>query len=161
MPYRAPVEDYQFIFENIVDMASIAGTDRFAEATPDMTTAILTEMGKMAEEVLFPLQRNGDLDGAVLENGVVRTTNGYAEAFKTMAEGGWIAVSASEEHGGMGLPLVMNTACNEMVTSTAMALGLCPLLTQGQIEALEHHASDDLKQMYLPRLISGEWTGTM
>jgi alkylation response protein AidB-like acyl-CoA dehydrogenase len=162
MPYRAPVEDYQFIFENVVDMAAVAGTERFAEtAVPDMTSAVLTEMGKMAEEILFPLQRNGDLDGAVLENGVVRTSKGYADAFKAMGEGGWIAVSAGEEHGGMGLPLAMNTACNEMVTSTAMALGLCPLLTQGQIEALEHHASDELKEMYLPRLITGEWTGTM
>ena len=162
MPYRAPVEDYQFIFENVVDMASVAGTERFADtASADMTSAVLTEMGKMAEEILYPLQRNGDLDGAVLENGVVRTSKGYAKGFKSMAEGGWIAVSAGEEHGGMGLPLAMNTACNEMVTATAMALGLCPLLTQGQIEALEHHASDELKQMYLPRLITGEWTGTM
>ena len=161
MPYRAPVEDYQFIFENIVDMASVAGTERFAEATPDMTAAILTEMGKLAEEVIYPVHRNGDLQGAVLENGVVRTSPGYADAFKALAEGGWVSVSAGEAYGGMGLPLAMNTAFNEMVSSTAMALGLCPLLTQGQIEALEHHASDEIKEMYLPRLISGEWTGTM
>jgi alkylation response protein AidB-like acyl-CoA dehydrogenase len=161
MPYRAPVEDYRFIFDNVVDMASVSQTERFAEATPDMTSAILTEMGKMAEEVLYPVHRSGDLDGAVLENGVVRTSPGYAEAFRALAEGGWVSVSAGEAHGGMGLPLSMNTAFNEMVSSTAMALGLCPLLTQGQIEALEHHASDEIKEMYLPRLISGEWTGTM
>ncbi|THD75965.1 acyl-CoA dehydrogenase [Thalassobius vesicularis] len=161
MPYRAPVEDYRFIFENVVDMAQVAGTERFADATEDMTSAILTELGKMAEEVLYPIQRNGDLNGAVLENGVVRTSPGYAEAFRAMADGGWLSVSATPEHGGMGLPLVMNTAYNEMVASTCMALGLCPLLTQGQIEALEHHASDALKEMYLPKLISGEWTGTM
>ena len=161
MAYRAPVEDYRFIFENVVDMAAVSGTERFSEATPDMTTAILTELGKMAEEVLYPIQRNGDLTPAVLENGVVRASPGFEEAFRTMAEGGWVAVSAAEEHGGMGLPLVMNTAFNEMAASTNMALGLCPLLTQGQIEALEHHASDALKDMYLPRLISGEWTGTM
>ncbi|MEZ5676874.1 hypothetical protein SAMN06265173_13121 [Thalassovita litoralis] len=161
MPYRAPVEDYRFIFENVVDMAKVAGTERFADATPDMTDAILTELGRMAEEVLYPVQRNGDLTSAVLENGIVRTSPGYAEAFRSMAEGGWLAVSASQEHGGMGLPIAMNTAFNEMVAGTCMALGLCPLLTQGQIEALEHHASDELKEMYLPRLISGEWTGTM
>lgn len=129
MPYRAPVEDYRFIFDNVVDMASVSQTERFAEATPDMTSAILTEMGKMAEEVLYPVHRSGDLDGAVLENGVVRTSPGYAEAFRALAEGGWVSVSAGEAHGGMGLPLSMNTAFNEMVSSTAMALGLCPLLT--------------------------------
>ncbi|MDF1803278.1 acyl-CoA dehydrogenase [Thalassovita sp.] len=161
MPYRAPVDDYRFIFENVVDMAAVAGTERFAEATPDMTDAIVTELGRMAEEVLHPIQRNGDLTHAVLENGVVRSSPGYAEAFRSMAEGGWLAVSAGQEHGGMGLPIALNTAFNEMTAGTCMALGLCPLLTQGQIEALEHHASDALKEMYLPRLISGEWTGTM
>lgn len=161
MPYRAPVDDYRFIFENVVDMAAVAETERFAEATPDMTDAIVTELGRMAEEVLFPIQRNGDLTHAVLENGVVRSSPGYAEAFRSMAEGGWLAVSAGQEHGGMGLPIALNTAFNEMTAGTCMALGLCPLLTQGQIEALEHHASDALKEMYLPRLISGEWTGTM
>ncbi|WP_319826195.1 acyl-CoA dehydrogenase [Thalassovita sp.] len=162
MPFRAPVEDYRFIFDNIVDMAAVAGTDRFAEvASPDMTQAILTELGRMAEDVLYPIQRNGDLTPAVLENGVVRSSPGYAEAFRAMAEGGWLTVSANPDFGGMGLPIAMNTAFNEMTAATCMALGLCPLLTQGQVEALEHHGSDMLKDLYLPKLISGEWTGTM
>ncbi|MDX1781362.1 MAG: acyl-CoA dehydrogenase, partial [Thalassovita sp.] len=86
---------------------------------------------------------------------------GFKEAFEALAEGGWVAVSGPEEHGGMGLPIALTTAFNEMMTSSNMALGLCPLLTQGQVEALEHHASDEIKALYLPKLISGEWTGTM
>ncbi|MFD1509824.1 acyl-CoA dehydrogenase [Lacimonas salitolerans] len=161
MPYRAPVTDFRFIFENVSDFAAVQATDRFADASPDMIEAILEGAGRIAEDVLDPLRRVGDMQGARLENGVVRTPDGFKQAFAQLAEGGWIALSAGQEHGGMGLPISITTAFNEMAAATAMSLGLCPLLTQGQVEALEHHASDEIKQMYLPRLISGEWTGTM
>ncbi|SFO02334.1 hypothetical protein SAMN04487859_11398 [Roseovarius lutimaris] len=161
MPYRAPVEDYQFLFDHVVDLEKVAATDRFAEATPDMTAAILSEAGRMCQDVLYPLQRPGDLHPARLENGVVRTSPGYSDGYRAIAQGGWVSISASPEHGGMGLPMVVTTAVNEMMSSACLSLQLNPLMTQGQIEALEHHASDALKEIYLPKLVSGDWSGTM
>ncbi|GGO54799.1 hypothetical protein SAMN05444398_103132 [Roseovarius pacificus] len=161
MPYRAPVEDYQFIFDHVVGLAQVTATDRFSETTPDLTSAILSEAGRMCEEVLHPLQRNGDLHPAHLENGVVRTSPGFAEGYRAIAEGGWVSIGADPAHGGMGLPMTLTTAVNEMMSAACLSLQLNPLMTQGQIEALEHHASDAIKDIYLPRLVSGEWCGTM
>ena len=161
MPYRAPVEEYQFMFDHVVDLEKVAGTDRFAEATPDMTAAILAEAGRLCQDVLYPLQRPGDLHPAHLENGVVRTSPGFGDGYRAIAAGGWVSISASPEHGGMGLPMTVTTAVNEMMSSACLSLQLNPLMTQGQIEALEHHASDALKQIYLPKLVSGDWSGTM
>ena len=161
MPYRAPVSEYDFLFKNIVGFAQVAETERFEEASEDMVNAILNEAGKMCEEVLFPMQRNGDLHPPVLENGVVRTSKGYAEGWKAMAEGGWIGMGSDPEYGGMGLPMALTAAVNEMMGSSCISLQLAPLMNQGQVEALEAHASDALKEIYLPKLISGEWSGTM
>ncbi len=161
MSYRAPVSDYRFLLDHVSDFASVAGTDRFAEATPDMTNAILTEAAKLSQEVIAPLQRNGDLHPAALENGIVRTSPGFGEGYKAIAEGGWIGMSAAPENGGMGLPIALTTIVNEMLASACLSLQLNPLMTQGQIEALEHHASDMIKDVYLPKLISGDWSGTM
>ena len=161
MPYRAPVDDYTFLFDHVVDLAQVTATDRFAEATPDMTSAILTEAGKLCEDIMAPLQRPGDLNPAHLENGVVRTSPGYAEGYKAISEGGWVGMAADPEYGGMGLPMTVTSAVNEMMSAACLSLQLAPLMSQGQIEALEHHASDAIKDLYLPKLISGEWTGTM
>jgi len=162
MPYRAPLNEYQFILDNVVGFSNVAGTEKFEEtASADLVAAILSEAGKLCEEVLAPLQRPGDLQGAVLENGVVRTSPGFAEGYKAIAKGGWTGMSATVENGGMGLPMAVTTAVNEMMGSACLSLQLNPLMTQGQIEALEHHASDELKAIYLPKLISGEWCGTM
>ncbi|MFZ7093326.1 acyl-CoA dehydrogenase [Primorskyibacter sp. 2E233] len=161
MPYHAPLDDYRLLLSDVVDFAQVTKTERFAEATPDMVEAILTEAGKMCQEVLAPLNRNGDLDPARLENGIVRTSRGFAEGYKSIAEGGWVAIAADPEHGGMGLPMTVTTAVNEMMSAACLSLQLNPLMTQGQIEALEHHASDEMKALYLPKLVSGEWAGTM
>ncbi len=161
MPYRAPVSDVQFLLEHVAGFGAVAATDRFADATPDMTAAILTEAAKLSEEVLAPLNRAGDLHPAVLENGVVRTSPGFADAYAAIAEGGWIGMSASPEAGGMGLPMALTSAVNEMMSAACLSLQLNPLMTQGQIEALEHHASDQIREIYLPKLISGAWCGTM
>ncbi|MEP5089134.1 MAG: acyl-CoA dehydrogenase family protein, partial [Paracoccaceae bacterium] len=161
MPYLAPVHEYQFLLQKVVGLGQVTATERFAEATDDVTSAILTEAGRLCEEVLSPLQRNGDLHPAVLENGVVRTSPGFSDGYRAVADGGWIAINASPEHGGMGLPMALTTAVNEMMSAACVSLQLAPLMTQGQIEALDHHASDDLKAIYLPKLVSGEWTGTM
>ncbi|KRW96211.1 acyl-CoA dehydrogenase [Paracoccus sp. MKU1] len=161
MAYQAPVEQIEFILNRIVSFPELSGTARFAEATAETMTAILTEAGKLATEVIAPVNRAGDLTPARLENGKLRSSPGYAEAFRALAEGGWIGIAADPEYGGMGLPQALNMAVNEMVASGCLALQLNPLLTQGQIEALEHHGSEALKALYLPKLISGEWSGTM
>ncbi|WP_444667326.1 acyl-CoA dehydrogenase [Cereibacter changlensis] len=161
MPYRAPLADFRFLLSEVVGFAQVAATERFAEATPETVEAVLGEAGKLCEEVLAPLQRSGDIHPARLENGVVRTSPGFAEGYRAIVEGGWVSIAASPDHGGMGLPMTVTTAVNEMMASACLSLQLNPLMTQGQIEALEHHASDDLKALYLPKLVSGEWCGTM
>jgi alkylation response protein AidB-like acyl-CoA dehydrogenase len=161
MPYRAPVSDYRFIMDTVAGFKAVANTPRFEEATDDMADAILAEAAKLCEEVLYPLNRAGDLHPAKLENGIVRTSPGFGDGYHAIANGGWIGMSASADVGGMGLPMTLTTAVNEMMSSACLSLQLNPLMTQGQIEALEHHASDAIKDMYLPKLISGEWCGTM
>jgi len=161
MPYKAPISDIQFLLDNVVGFDRVTQSEKFAEATPDLTAAILGEGAKMAEEVLAPLQRSGDLHPAVLENGVVRTSPGFADGYRAIAEGGWIGMAATPDHGGMGLPQTLAVALNEMMSGACLSLSLNPLMTQGQIEALDHHASDALKSLYLPKLISGAWCGTM
>ncbi|MES2665449.1 MAG: acyl-CoA dehydrogenase [Pseudomonadota bacterium] len=161
MPYRAPVTEFRFLFDHVVGLHQVAATDLFADATPDTVEAILTEAGRLAENVLAPLQRAGDKHPARLENGVVRTSPGFADGYRAIVEGGWVGMSASPDQGGMGLPMVVATAVNDMMASACLSLQLNPLMTQGQIEALEHHASDAIKALYIPRLISGDWCGTM
>ncbi len=161
MPYTAPSHDYQFLFDHVVGLNKVTETERFAEATTDVVSAILEEAGKMSNEVLAPLNRNGDLHPAHLENGVVRTSPGFCDGYRAITEGGWVGMAASPEYGGMGLPYSLQNAVNEMMGGACLSLQLNPLLTQGQIESLEHHASDALKDLYLPKLISGEWCGTM
>ena len=161
MAYRSPVADIRFILDKVVPLAPVAATERFAEATPETVEAVLTEAGKLCDEVMAPLLRAGDLHPARLENGVVRTSPGFREAYQQIAEGGWVAVAAPQDYGGMGLPQTICVAVNDMMSGANLALQLNPLLTQGQIEALEHHASEEIKALYIPKLISGEWSGTM
>ena len=161
MAFRSPVADHRFLLDHVVDFSQVAATVRFSDATTEMVEAILTGAARLADEVLAPVNRSGDKTPARLENGIVRSSPGFADAYRAIAEGGWISVAASPEYGGMGLPMALATAVNEMMSGACIALQLNPLLTQGQIEALEHHASDELKALYLPKLISGEWSGTM
>ena len=161
MPYRAPVGDFAFLFDHVVGLNAVRETQRFEDATSDVTQAILEEAGKLCNDVLAPLQRAGDQHPAKLENGVVRTSPGFSQGYAAIAEGGWIGISADPEFGGMGLPMTLTTAVNEMMSGACLSLQLAPLMSQGQIEALEHHASDAIKELYMPKLISGEWTGTM
>ena len=161
MTYRAPVREMLFLLRDVLGAGRLAGTDRFAEATPETAEAILTEAARLAEEVLAPLRRAGDLTPARLEEGAVRTSPGFADAYRALAEGGWVGLAAHPDHGGMGLPMVLAACVNEMFAGANLALSLCPLLSQGQIEALEHHAAPELQALYLPRLVSGDWTGTM
>ncbi len=161
MPYRSPVSDFRFILQNVVGFPEVGATERFANATPDIVDAILREGARLCDDALAPLNAIGDSHPARLENGIVRMPPGFDEGFRKIAEGGWIGLTADPAHGGMGLPTALGSAVNDMMAGACLALQLNPLLTQGQIEALETHGSEDIKSIYLPKLISGEWSGTM
>lgn len=161
MPYRAPLEEMQFLLDRVVGLPQVAATARFAAATPDTVGAVLAEAARLADGVLAPLNRVGDRDGARLADGAVRCAAGFAEGYRAIAAGGWVGMSAPASYGGMGLPIAVTSAVNEMFSGACLALQLNPLLTQGQIEALAHHASDQVKALYLPKLVSGAWNGTM
>ena len=159
MPYTAPLNDYAFIFKHIVPIAPLLEGQNDLQA--EDINAILREAAKLCDTTLTPLQRVGDLNPAILQNGAVVTAKGFADGYHAIAGGGWVGISADPKHGGMGVPLMVGSAVHDMMAGACIALHLCPLLSQGQIEALEHHASDALKALYLPKLNSGEWTGTM
>ena len=159
MTYRAPVRDLAFSLRHAADFGRLA--DAFPEADADTVAAVLEAAGAFAADVLAPLNRGGDLVGAKLENGVVRSAPGFADAYKQFAEGGWTSLAAPVEHGGQGLPKTLEVAVLEMVQASNMAFGLCPMLSLGAIEALELCGTDSQKHTYLGKLVSGEWTGTM
>ncbi|MBA4351086.1 MAG: acyl-CoA dehydrogenase [Rhodobacter sp.] len=161
MPYHAPLADYALLLTHVLGYGRVAATPRFTEAGADTATAVLAEAGRLAETVLAPLNRMGDKQGARLENGIVRTPPGFAEGYRAIADGGWVGMAAAPDNGGMGLPMTLATAVNEMMSGACLALQINPLLTQGQIEALEHHGSDAIRATYLPKLTSGAWGGTM
>jgi hypothetical protein len=161
LPYRAPVADLRFILDHVAGFDRVTATERFGSATPDLVEAVLTEAGRISSDVLAPLNRVGDAHPARLENGAMVTAPGFGEAYRQIAEGGWVGMAAGPEFGGMGLPISLALAVDDMMSGACLALQLNPLLSKGQIEALEHHASDAIKALYLPKLISGEWSGTM
>ena len=161
MPTRAPVSEFEFILDHIIDYEQIIKTSRFKDTSSELVSQILSEAARMCDDVLSPLNRVGDLHPAILTNGVVKTSPGFGDGYHAVAEGGWISTSASPEFGGMGLPQTVTACVNEMMAAACLSLQLNPLMTQGQIEAIENHADDEIKSLYLPKLISGEWCGTM
>lgn len=159
--YRYPYEDGVFVLNELVGLEQIckdAGLEEFAEG---LAEAVLDEAGKLGAEKLAPLNRFGDEHAPTLEHGAVQQTEGFAAAYQQFCEGGWPSLAADPEFGGQGLPLALSVAVNEVWQSANLSWALCPLLTQGAIESLSKHGSSDLQQQYLPKLISGEWTGTM
>ena len=161
MTYTAPVAEQRFVLETIADLPGLAQLPAFEAAPPDLVEAILTEAGKLASGVFAPLNRIGDTQGADVRDGVVTLPAGFREAYQQYVEGGWGSVGADPNWGGQGLPFVLASAVQEQLTSANMAFSLCMMLTQGAIDALTAHASDEQKAIYLTKLISGEWTGTM
>jgi alkylation response protein AidB-like acyl-CoA dehydrogenase len=159
MTFRAPVRDLAFALRHVADFGRLA--DAYPEADADTVDAVLEASGVFASEVLAPINRQGDLVGAKLENGVVRAAPGFADAYKAFAEAGWTSLAAAPEHGGQGLPKALEIATLEMVQAANMAFGLCPMLSLGAIEALALHGTERHKSVFLPKLVSGEWTGTM
>nr|WP_295659515.1 acyl-CoA dehydrogenase [Polymorphobacter sp.] len=161
MTYTAPIAEQRFVLETIADLPGLSALPGFDGATPDMVDAILTEAGKLASGVFAPLNAIGDKAGAVLANDAVTLPAGFAEAYKLYGDGGWASLGAHPAHGGQGLPFVLASAVQEQLTSANMAFSLCMMLSQGAIEALQVHASPELQETYLTKLVSGEWTGTM
>jgi 3-(methylthio)propanoyl-CoA dehydrogenase len=159
--YAAPLADMRFALAEIAGLAEIASLPGCEQATSDLVDAILEEAGKLAGEVVSPLNRVGDRQPSRLENGIVRTPPGFKEAYARYVEGGWNALPFAADHGGQGLPLALATAVFEMWSSASMAFALCPVVTVGAVEALSAHGTEEQKRLYLPKLVSGEWTGTM
>jgi acyl-CoA dehydrogenase len=161
MTYRAPISDMLLALNHGAGLQAAVQAGHYGDFDADITTAVLEEAAKFATDVLAPLNRIGDKHGIKLNDGKVTTAPGWPDAYKRWAEAGWNGVSGPEAFGGQGLPLAVNAACTEIWSAANIAFGLCPLLTLSAIEALDAHGSDALKAIYLGKLISGEWTGTM
>jgi len=157
--YKAPLRDMRFVLNELHGSAeALPGHEDF---TPDIADAILEEASKFCTERLLPLNASGDEEGCRLENGVVRTPKGFPEAYKAFREGGWTAMGADPAYGGQGLPAGINKLVEEMICSTNLSFGLYPGLSHGAYQAIEGHASEELKAAYLPKLVDGTWSGTM
>ncbi len=159
--YTAPLKDIRFVLHELAGLAEVAKLPGYEEATADTVDAILEEAGKFASGVLDPLNRTGDQEGSRWKDGAVSTPKGFREAYRQYVEGGWCALPFPADWGGQGLPKLVATAVEEMLTSANMSFSLCPLLTQGAIHALELAGSEALQKTYLPKMVAGHWTGTM
>ena len=161
MSYTAPLADMRFVLEEVAELDQLAQLPGYEAASPDLVEAILGEAAKLAGNELAPLNQPADRAGSVLENGVVRTPPGFREAYARYVEGGWNGLAFDPEYGGQGLPLALAIPVAEMWNSACMSFALCPLLTVGAVELLQAHGSEEQKQRYLGKLVTGEWTGTM
>ena len=161
MTYVAPAKDLLFACTELADLPSINALPGYEDATPDLLEAILEEAGKFGSEVLAPINHSGDRQGVGLEDGQAITADGWKEAYAQFIESGWNGLPFEEQYGGQNLPWLIATAVNEIWHASNMAFALCPLLTQGAIEAVLAHGTEEQKETYLGKLVSGEWTGTM
>jgi butyryl-CoA dehydrogenase len=161
MTYRAPVADIVFTMRHVAGMDRALEDGLYPDLTADLAEAVLQEAGRFANDVIAPLNREGDKHGVTLKDGAITTAPGWKEAYRAWTEAGWNALPGPVDYGGQGLPTLLNSACVEMWNSASMAFGIGPVLTMGAIEALIAHGSDDLKSRYLEKLVSGEWTATM
>ena len=159
--YKAPLEDMRFVLHELHDSKNIAELPGCEDYTPELLDSVLEEAAKFAEEVLFPINQSGDLEGCTYENGVVRTPSGFKAAYNAFREGGWTAMASSPEFGGQGMPVSSSILVEEMLCSSNMSFGLYPGLSHGAYLAIYHHGTEALKQTYLPKMVSGEWSGTM
>ena len=158
--YTHPTKDQQFILHNVLNISKM-DIPGFADLDRDFTDAVLSEAGKLASEVLAPLNAVGDRQGCSLKDGVVRTPDGFKDAYTEMSKGGWMSMDLAEEYGGQGLPYIMHTAAMEPMVSANMAFNMYPGLTHGNISAIVTHGTDAQKAMYLPKMATGKWSGTM
>jgi len=161
MTYTAPVRDMRFVIHDIVGLGDISSLPGCEEITSDLVDAILEEAGKFAGSVLAPLNRSGDETGSIFDGEEVRTPEGFKEAYRQFVEGGWNSVPFTAEYGGQNLPWIITTPLNEFWNAANMSFALCPILNLGATELLSAHGSSEQKALYLERMISGEWAGTM
>jgi acyl-CoA dehydrogenase len=161
MTYRAPVADLAFTLRHVAGLDRAIQDGLYGDLTLDLVESILEEAGRFANDAIAPLNRVGDAHGTPLKDGAVTMPPGWKETYRAWSEAGWNSLTGPTEYGGQGLPVLLNSACVEMWNSSCMAFGLGPLLTMGGIEALAAHGSEELKERYLPKVISGEWTATM
>lgn len=160
--YTAPVEDMGFVLREVVELEKLCSETGLDASTIDIVDTVLEAAGKLAREEIEPINKPGDLEGLKINSaGEVTTATGFKDAYHHYVEGGWGSLQFDTKYGGQGVPFVVAASVQEMWHSANMSWGLCPLLTQGAVEAITHNASDELKQRYLPKLISGEWSGTM
>jgi len=159
--YRAPLQEMQFILHDLIPLSDIETLPGCEEVSADLVNSVLEEAAKFSSEVLAPLNHSGDKEGSILQGDAVTTPKGFQAAYQRYIEAGWISIACNPEFGGQGLPLTLATPVNEMWHSANMAFMLCPMLTAGAIEAIDHHASDSQRAIFLEKLISGQWAGTM
>src|SRR5271156_154765 len=159
--YRAPLQDMQFVITELAGLERLLALPGYEEVTPDLVEAVIEEAAKLAGEVLAPLNQPGDRQGAALTTDGVVAADGFAAAYRRFVENGWNGLGGDPEYGGAGAPRGIGAATIEMWNSANMSFALCPLLTAGATEAIKAHGSDELKSRFLPKLVSGEWSGTM
>ncbi|OJX79961.1 acyl-CoA dehydrogenase C-terminal domain-containing protein [Magnetospirillum sp. 64-120] len=159
--YKAPLRDMRFVLYELMGGDELSQLPGYEEFTRDLIDPVLEEAAKVCEEVLHPINRSGDEEGCTLENGVVRTPNGFIAAYKTFREGGWTSIACDPAYGGQGLPKAVNTLVEEMICSANLSFGMYPGLTHGAYVSLHGFGSDGLKDAYLPKMVDGTWSGTM
>ena len=159
--FHPPLDDMRFVMRHVAGGSELASLPGFEQCTDDLRDAVLDEAGRFASAELAPLNRSGDLDGAVLENGVVRTARGFREAYRQFADAGWVGLAAPEDLGGQGLPWLWNTAANELWAAANVSFQLCPLLSQAAIDAIHQYGTAEQRRVYGVPLASGRWTGAM
>jgi len=159
--YAAPLDDMRFVIHTLASLETVQALPGCGEATPDLVDAILEEAGRFGAEGLAPINEVGDRQGCSIDNGVVRTPDGFADAYQQFVDGGWNTLQFDPEHGGQGLPWLVATAVSEIWHAANMAFGLCPMLTQAAAEVVEAFGTDSIKAAYLDKLVSGAWCGTM
>ena len=161
MNYIHPYKDTEFVLNNIVEFDEFCNSAGIEDIDNDLAMAILKEAGKLGSDVIAPTNITGDQQGVKLNEQGVQESSGFKEIYQQWSEGGWLSLTSAEEFGGQALPNVLNTAVSEIWNSANMSLALCPLLSIGAMESIAHHASTELKEKFLPKLVTGEWSGTM
>jgi len=159
--YRAPVEDMMFLFEKLRDNKNYNELEKYKEVSPDLVKDILDEAAKINQNLILPLAKAGDENPAVLENGVVRTPPGYKEAYQKYIEDGWTSLSCDPKYGGQGMPKTVSAFFDEMLSSASLSFKLYSELSIGAYNCINHHATDEIKNKYLPKMVEGKWSGTM
>jgi alkylation response protein AidB-like acyl-CoA dehydrogenase len=159
--YQAPLRELRFVLDELLGAHSLAGSRGLEDYSPDLAEQVLGEAARFAEEVLEPLNQSGDKEGARWSEEGVRTPKGFKDAYEQYVSGGWPALGAPADFGGQAVPNVLGSAVRELMASANLSFKLCPMLTIGAVEALHLCGSEELKQRYLPKMVTGEWTGTM